>query len=264
LELRGLAHYLAKHDGGKYADVVCTGDPHWLHAGVMGLVPPETVRDKAEKDTEPTERQQLHTIVREDGSKRVIYSYIYGAGDEKVGTIIYECVLNAQKSAGESGADLYRRFFPRGVSTSALKRVGKSVRDNFAKRIAGFERLKRLIAEQVEKRGRVKGLDGRLTPIRSDHSALNFMIQGAGAIICKRWLADAYDECCARFKEGWDGDFCFVLWVHDEIQVCCRKEIADEIGEILVRCAKKAGEPYGFRVPLDSKFIVGSSWADTH
>jgi hypothetical protein len=266
LELRGLAHYLAKHDGGKYADVVCTGDPHWLHAGVMGLVPPEVERDKAPKGAEPTERQQFHTIVREDGSKRVIYSYIYGAGDEKVGTIIYECALNAKKNGGREGEELYARLFDRanGPSTKAVKKVGRDVRNNFANRIDGFGKLKKLIAEQVEKKGRIKGLDGRLTPIRSDHSALNFMIQSAGAIICKRWLADAYDECCARFKEGWDGDFCFVLWVHDEIQVCCRAEIADEIGEILVRCAKKAGEDYGFRVPLDSKYIVGSSWADTH
>lgn len=264
LELRGLAHYLAKHDEGKYASVVCTGDPHWLHAGVMGLVDPGVARDVAAKDTHPTDRQQFHTIVREDGSKRVIYSYIYGAGDEKVGTIIYECALNAKKNGGEEGLALYNKLFQRGATTKGIKKVGREVRENFANRIEGFGKLKLLIAEQVELRGRIKGLDGRLTPIRSDHSALNFMIQSAGAIICKRWLADAYDECCARFKEGWDGDFCFVLWVHDEIQVCCRKEIADEIGEILVRCARKAGDDYGFRVPLDSKYKVGSSWADTH
>lgn len=221
----------------------------------MGLVPSETKRDK---------ENQLHTIVREDGSKRVIYSYIYGAGDEKVGTIIYECLLNASKNGGDDGVLLYSKFFPKGVSTSSLKRVGRGIRDSFANRIAGFNKLKSLISKQVGNKGRIKGLDGRLTPIRSDHSALNFMIQSAGAIICKRWLADAYDECCARFKEGWDGDFCFVLWVHDEIQVCCRKEIADQIGEILVRCARKAGEDYGFRVPLDSKYSIGSSWADTH
>lgn len=255
LELRGLAHYLAKHDGGKYSEVVCTGDPHWLHAGVMGLVSPEVRRDK---------ENSLHTIIREDGSKRVIYSYIYGAGDEKVGTIIYECALNAKKNGGPEGLALYERLFQRGATTKGIKKVGREIRENFANRIEGFSKLKRLIAEQVEKRGRIKGLDGRLTPIRSDHSALNFMIQSAGAIICKRWLADAYDECCARFREGWDGDFCFVLWVHDEIQVCCRKEIAEEVGDILVRCARKAGEPYGFRVPLDSKYSVGSSWADTH
>lgn len=255
LELRGLAHYLAKHDGGAYSKIVCTGDPHWLHAGVMGLVPVETKRDK---------ENTLHTIVREDGSKRFIYSYIYGAGDEKVGTTLYECLLNAKKNAGDDGVALYNKFFPSGVSTASVKRVGKKIRNDFANRIGGFKDLKDLISKQVLKRGRIKGLDGRLTPIRSDHSALNFMIQSAGAIICKRWLADAYEECCARFKEGWDGDFCFVLWVHDEIQVCCRKEIADEIGEILVRCARKAGEAYGFRVPLDSKYSIGHSWADTH
>jgi DNA polymerase-1 len=44
LELRGLAHYLAPLDAGKYAKTVIEGDPHWLHAVVMGLA--EGERDK--------------------------------------------------------------------------------------------------------------------------------------------------------------------------------------------------------------------------
>lgn len=274
LELRGLAHYLAKLDGGKYAQIVCHGDPHWLHAQVMGLAE-EVERDKHNK---------LHTIVREDGSKRFIYAYIYGCWDDMAGSILYECLLNAKRNGGPEGEALYAKFFGGPASSGrgelamglregaphmpptekALRRVGKNARDAFLTRIEGFGKLKELIAEQIERKGRIVGLDNRIIPVRSDHSALNFMIQSAGAIICKRWLVDAFKECCAKFKLGWDGDFVFCLWVHDEIQVCCRKEVAKEIGEILVRCAKKAGEPYGFRVPLDSKYVIGASWADTH
>jgi len=256
LELRGLAHYLVPLDGGKYAKVVVEGDPHWLHAQVMGLA--EGERDKHNK---------CHTIVREDGSKRFIYAYIYGAWDLKCGEIIYEALLNARRNAGDEGIELYIKFFGDPSSPpdgKLLRKVGKTVRDAFLKRIDGFGTLKEKIGEQIAKRGRIKALDGRIIPIRSDHSALNFMIQSAGAIICKRWLADAYEECCATFKEGWDGDFCFVLWVHDEIQVCCRQEVAQAIGEILVRCARKAGDAYGFRVPLDSSFDIGANWAETH
>lgn len=255
LELRGLSHYLVPHDQGKYADIVCTGDPHWANVVAMGLS--EGERDK---------HNQLHTIVREDGAKRFIYAYIYGAGDLQVGSIILESLLNAHRNAGEAGQALYGKFFgsDRSPDENKLRKVGRTIRNAFRKRIDGYDKLLTLIAEQVEKRGRIIGLDKRIIPIRSDHSALNFMIQSAGAILCKRWLADAYEECCRRFREGWDGDFCFVLWVHDEIQVCCRKEIAEEVGEILVHYARKAGEPYGFRVPLDSKYTIGSSWRDTH
>ena len=42
---------------------------------------------------------------------------------------------------------------------------------------------------------------------------------------------------------------------------CCRPEIAEQVGEILVRHAKEPGEFYGFRVPLDAEYKVGRSWA---
>jgi DNA polymerase I-like protein with 3'-5' exonuclease and polymerase domains len=265
LELRGLAHYLAKFDAGEYAKTVLEGDPHWLHACVMGLA--EGDRQKEPKDREPTDTERLHTIVREDGSKRFIYAYVYGCGDEMAGSIIYEALLNALRNAGEPGREVYEKFFgdpSKPPSNARIKKVGKQVRNAFLTRIKGFDKLQSQISDQVARLNRVPGLDGRRIPTRSDHSALNFLIQSAGAIICKRWLADAFEECCSRFKLGWDGDFVFVLWVHDEIQVCCRKEVAEAIGEILVRCARKAGEPYGFRVPLDSEPSIGSSWKDTH
>jgi len=57
--------------------------------------------------------------------------------------------------------------------------------------------------------------------------------------------------------------FGIALWIHDEIVAVCRPEIAEQVGEILVRHARKAGEPYGFRVPLEAEFKVGRDWAGT-
>lgn len=258
LELRGLAHYLHPLDGGAYSKTVIAGDPHWLHAVVMGLA--EGDRDKHNK---------LHTIVREDGSKRFIYAYIYGCGDEMAGSIIYEALLNARRNGGPEGEAVYLKFFGEGpVGERKLKAVGKSVRNAFRTRIDGFGKLQDKLSEQVTKRKRLIGLDGRVIPIRSDHSALNFLIQSAGAIVCKEWVASAFEECERRFTYNWDdpwsGDFVFMLWVHDEVQVCVREGLEEEIGNIIVACAQKAGEPYGFRVQLDSKWVQGESWKDTH
>jgi hypothetical protein len=66
---------------------------------------------------------------------------------------------------------------------------------------------------------------------------------------------------CARFKYGWDGDVVIVLWVHDEIVCCCRPEIAEHVGEIMVRNAREPGEFYGLKVPLDAEYKIGRSWA---
>lgn len=256
LELRGLAHYLALADGGEYGRVVTGGDPHWLNAQGMGLVAMGTPRDK---------HSPLHTIIRESGSKRFIYAYVYGCGDEKAGRIIFECVQDAARACGAEGDALFREWFKsENPNEGALKRVGKRVRQSFADRIAGFGDLKQRLAAQVAKRGYVPGLDGRHIPVRSEHSALNFMIQGAGAILCKRWGVEAIDELSTKYKIGWSGEVVPVLWVHDEYQVAVRKGLEAEVGQILVKHARLAGDPYGFRVPLDSKYSVGRNWAETH
>jgi DNA polymerase I-like protein with 3'-5' exonuclease and polymerase domains len=254
LELRGLAHYLHPLDGGKYARTVLEGDPHWATVQAMGLAGGE--RDK---------HNHLHTIVREDGAKRFAYAVIYGAQDKMAGDIVYECLLNAQRSCGDEGDALYREFFGVGVpGDRRIRMVGKKIRENFSRGIDGFGDLQSKIAKQVEKLGRIPGLDGRRIPTRSSHSALNFLIQSSGAILCKRWVADAFEECCRRYRYGWNGDFVFVLFIHDEIQLCVREGLEEEIGNIIVKAAQAAGEPYGFRLKLDSEYSFGRTWADTH
>lgn len=252
LELRGLAHYLAPFDGGKYMKIVINGDVHWMHAQVMGLA--SGARD---------EHNACHTIIREDGTKRFIYAYIYGAWDAKCGEIIYNALVKAKRDGGDEGIELYVKFFgDKAATEESLKSLGRKVRAAFAKRIDGFTNLKDKLSVTVKKMGRVRGLDDRLIPIRSDHSALNFLIQSCGAILCKRWGADAFEELCRRFRLGID--FQFVLWVHDEYQLLVREGLEEEIAEVLVRCARQAGEPYGFRGPLDSKAKRGRNWSDTH
>jgi hypothetical protein len=94
------------------------------------------------------------------------------------------------------GQALYVKFFGEGVpGEKRLKAVGKKVRKGFLTSIDGFANLKAKLALQVDKHGWVPGLDGRRIPTRSEHSALNFMIQSCGAILCKRWMADASTLC---------------------------------------------------------------------
>lgn len=254
LELRGLAHYLHPIDGGKYARAVLEGDPHWATVQSMGLA--SGARDAHNK---------LHTIVREDIAKTFAYATVYGAHDMRAGTIMYEGLLNVQRQCGDEGDALYREFFGVGIpGDQRIRKVGKKARAAFSGAIDGFGELQARITKQVEKLGRVPGLDGRRIPTRSPHSALNFLIQSSGAILCKRWVADAFEECCRRYRYGWDGDFVFVLFIHDETQLCVRAGLEEEIGNIIVKAAQEAGEPYGFRLKLDSEYSVGRTWADTH
>jgi len=60
IELRMLAHYLARYDGGKYADIILNGDIHTENAKKIGIT-----------------RKQVKTVT---------YAFLYGAGDKKIGT----------------------------------------------------------------------------------------------------------------------------------------------------------------------------------
>lgn len=63
LELRNLAHYMFRYDGGKYAEVILNGDIH-------------------------TENQRAAGLPTRDAAKTFIYAHNYGAGDAKLGSIV--------------------------------------------------------------------------------------------------------------------------------------------------------------------------------
>lgn len=127
----------------------------------------------------------------------------------------------------------------------------------------------------VEKRGRngqitkwrrkyLKGLDGRPLHVRSIHSALNTLLQSAGALICKQWIV-RIEERLINLGLNHGDDFQFMAYVHDEAQIGCR---TSEIAEIVVREAQAAmrdtQDIFKFRVQLDTEGKIGQSWNDCH
>jgi len=252
LQDRAFAHYLAAFDNGTYGRAFLSGvDQHWGSVIALGLVPAGTQRDKENK---------IHTALRE-GAKRFGYAFLFGAGNEKAGRIIYDTVRAADQI--DTTLELQSKFFGNTShpSETALIRVGKQARAKFMDARPGLRQLRARLEAQASGCEWLLGLDGRRVPTRAKYTALNYAVTSAEAIICKRWLVLVCDELCTRFRYGWDGDVVITLWVHDEIAVCCKTEIAKQVGEILVRNAKEPGEFYGFKVPLDADCKIGVSWA---
>ena len=248
--MRPQAHYLAAHDEGAYARTFLDGtDTHWKSATALGLT------------TESRDKQSaLHTSLRE-GAKRFRYAFLYGCGAEKAGRIVNDTVRIAQQI--DPGNGLQQKFFA-GVAhpkAPALKRVGKTAITRFEAGTLGLKQLREKLGKHAGKFSWLPGLDGRRVPIRAQHTALNFIVTSSEAIICKRWLVLVHDELRQRFRYGWDGDVVLVLWIHDELVACCRPEVADQVGEIMVRLAVEPGEFYGFKAPLAAEYKVGPSWA---
>jgi RecA-family ATPase/DNA polymerase I-like protein with 3'-5' exonuclease and polymerase domains len=248
LQDRGFAHYLAAFDSGAYAKAYAGGlDPHWTAVQALGLVPPGTERNKENK---------LHASLRE-GCKSWRYGFLFGMGTTRSGIILRNTVKTADPTAALT-RQLFGATDP--PSENALKRVGTEALGKFIKATPGLGQLRHSLEAQG-RTGWLPGLDGRRVPIRALYTVLNYAVTSAEAIICKRWLVNVYDELHARFRYGRDGDVVIVGWIHDELVCCCRPEIADQVGELMVHFAKEAGEHYKFNLPLDASYSIGRSWA---
>lgn len=165
-------------------------------------------------------------------------AFIYGAGDGKIGRII-----------GKGAA------------------AGKKLKDTFLKRFPALRKLKEAVIATIKKRGFLRGLDGRRLYSRSPHSAVNLLLQSAGAVICKFWIVIAVNKRLveAGFTRGLTGDYYILGWIHDELQLSIRDHAtAEKIGPILVNAISEAGDVLGMSCPLTGEFKIGSSWAECH
>lgn len=261
LELRMLGHFMFRHDDGAYAREVVEGDVHWVNVQALGLVEDGTLKaDEAEG------LYILHKVFRE-GTKTFIYAFLYGAGGEKIGTIIYEIALAEEVKAGSSSI---RKTFFRGkrtVDAKLLTSVGNRLKRNFLEKTPALKHLIDGVKGKAEAQGYLVGLDGRHLHVRSPHAALNTLLQSAGALVCKRWLVEFHrllDE------HGLKDRVFQMLWVHDEVQLSVHKSLVNEDGEtsivggLCVQAIERAGKYFNIRVPLTGEYKIGANWAECH
>jgi len=166
-------------------------------------------------------------------AKTVVYAMMYGAGDALVGSV-----------AGGNA------------------KLGKKLKANYAREVPAFATLQKGISRTFKRRGYLRGLDRRKLIIRggSEHKCLSQLLQSAGAILCKKWVALIDHE----LKQISDQAY-MVGWIHDEVQIACKtQEVADHVGDITRRVAQEAGAAFKTNIPIESDFSVGRTWAHTH
>lgn len=119
------------------------------------------------------------------------------------------------------------------------------------------------------KRRYLIGLDGRKLHVRSPHSALNTLLQSAGALACKLWVVETIrileeDEGLKQGNTKQD-DFMLCAWVHDEIQLIGKnREVAEKIAAASAKAMAYAGEFFKFRCPLETEAKFGDTWLECH
>lgn len=176
-----------------------------------------------------TANQLASGLETRDQAKTFIYAFLYGAGDAKIGSIV-----------GGTAKD------------------GKRLKEKFLGNTPSLGRLRERVGV-ASGRGYVLGLDGRRVYVRSQHAALNTLLQSAGAIVMKKALC-LLDEYATK----WNINYNFIGNIHDEIQTEVREDKSEVFGGLAISCVEAAGIHYKLNCPLAGEFKVGDSWADTH
>lgn len=167
--------------------------------------------------------------ITRDQAKTLIYALCFGGGDTRLGQILGK--------GPQAGRELRQRFY---------------------KSNPAFEQLVRKVKNTARNRGYLIGLDGRHLPVRSEHGALNVLLQSAGALLSKKWI-ELVDT--ALTEQNLDARI--IAWVHDEIQTETKGD-PDHVGRISREMAQEAGRAFSFNVAIDADFSVGRNWAATH
>ena len=164
-----------------------------------------------------------------DQAKTFIYAFLYGAGDAKIGSIV-----------------------------GGTRKDGQRLKEKFLANTPALGELRTRVG-MAATRGYVYGLDKRRIAIRSEHAALNSLLQSAGAIVMKKALCLLHEYAIL-----WGIDFNFLGNIHDEIQTEVRQEKSEVFGRLAASCVEAAGLHYELNCPLAGDYKVGTSWADTH
>jgi DNA polymerase I-like protein with 3'-5' exonuclease and polymerase domains len=177
-----------------------------------------------------TANQTAAGLQTRNQAKTFIYAFLYGAGSAKIGSIV-----------GGSAKE------------------GQKLIDSFLRNTPRLKALREKVARIFATKGWLPGLDGRKLFVRAEHSALNTLLQGAGAIVMKQAVVILHKKLCKSKI-----DFKMVANVHDEWQIEVAEQRAEEAGMLGKEAIKEAGIMLNMRCPLDGEYKVGNSWKETH
>ncbi len=177
-----------------------------------------------------TYNQKSAGLATRNLAKTFIYAFLYGSGDRRIASI-----------------------------TGKSLKEAKALKEKFLNNTPAIKKLRRDVLHTVEARGFLRGIDGRVLSIRSPHSALNTLIQSAGALIVKQATIFLHE----KIKEE-NLDCKMVAHIHDEMQLQAKEDIAEYVGQKAVQSIQATKDFFDFRVELDGEYKIGNNWADTH
>lgn len=166
--------------------------------------------------------------------KNVVYAFFYGAGFNKLGSLC-------------------------DVSKRPVKEKGEEVKKRMFKYVPNLDKVISKLKAEFRQYGGIIGLDGRLIKCRKESDLLNLYCQGNGAIFSKTWTCKYRHELKKKKL-----DTKHIIFYHDSNTEECDKDIADQVGKIMVDCIKWTSEYYKLNIPFTGVYDIGLNWAESH
>lgn len=229
LELRCLAHYLAKYDDGAYGRVLLEGDVHSItqQALIEWLEP---LGPKKGRDTAKTWK----------------YAWLYGAGPLKRGKIL---------APGKSEAE--------------QKRIGEKSAEMFLKKIPALAYLQRDLKLQGKKGYLIAIDGRRVYVRSEHAYLNSLLQTTGSVICrrwCKEFNQEFMALFDTPPGGGWLYPWAAVGYFHDEFQLAAWNDslVIDTMKSVLVDTIRSMTQHFNFLCPLDGEAKVGANWKETH
>ena len=175
--------------------------------------------------------KRLGIEVDRDLSKRIKYAITYGA--------------QAAKIAATAGVS---------------KRLGQALFDAFWEVNPALARLKADVEKSYDKRGFIKGIDGRKLIIRSKHAIVNTLFQNAGSLLVKQATIFTWRDKIPQH----DLDAFLMIHQHDEWQASVNPLQVEKYIELCLESFVQSGQYFNMNIPIEGDAKVGVNWAECH
>ena len=163
-------------------------------------------------------------------AKPFIFAFLYGAGGKKLGSIL-----------------------------KCSEKEGNKVKKKFLDAIPSLKKLITKVQNIADSQGYIPGLDDRPIHVESAHKALNYLIQGAEAVVMKYTVNMIHKELA---KANIDAKV--LLFYHDEVTYEVKDEQAEEAQTIIMRCFEEAPKELGVNIMTCGDCKIGEDYYDVH
>jgi len=172
-------------------------------------------------------------------AKPWLYAYLFGAGPSKLGTIL---TGKSDTKVGKESAALFETSIP------GLKELKDKLSNLFDNTSNAFGKDKAFI----------RGVDGRMVFVNSQHQVLNYLLQTAEGVTCKAAIVYLKRKLQERGIQ-----FYFSIHYHDELAVVVKDEYAEEVKELAIEAFTEAPKWFGINC-MGGDAHIGKTYAEVH